>query len=264
MGQCLMDLCPLISNMVPKRISNRRTIQEALNGISWIRDIHGVLSFEIILEFIRLCNVLPNINLQPGVEDVHRWRLSSTGQYSCSSAYEVQFHGSIQFGLWERIWKSWAPEKCRFFLWLVAHDRCWTADHLARRNLPHPESCPLCDQEDETIHHILVGCVFARQFWHILLRQAGLELLSPQPSDTSFEEWWNYSAGRVHGEARKKFNTTIILRAWILWRHRNDCVFNGREPNLAVALILAGNERSWWSLAGAGALAASAAAQAVD
>ncbi|GJN12224.1 hypothetical protein PR202_ga30516 [Eleusine coracana subsp. coracana] len=86
----------------------------------------------------------------------------------------------------------------------------------------------------------------------------------PQPSDTSFEEWWNYFAGRVHGEARKKFNTTIILGAWILWRHRNDCIFNGREPNLAAVLILAGNERSWWSLAGAGALAASPAAQAVD
>ena len=26
--------------------------------------------------------------------------------------------------------------------------KCWTADRLARRGLPHPEYCPLCDQED--------------------------------------------------------------------------------------------------------------------
>jgi len=34
-------------------------------------------------------------------------------------------------------------------LWLMAHNRCWTADRLARRGLPHPEECPLCEQEDE-------------------------------------------------------------------------------------------------------------------
>lgn len=44
-----------------------------------------------------------------------------------------------------------------FFLWLVAHDRCWTADHLTRHGLPHPARCPLCDQEEETINHLLIS-----------------------------------------------------------------------------------------------------------
>jgi hypothetical protein len=34
--------------------------------------------------------------------------------------------GKILFRPWERIWKTWTPAKCRFFLWLVAHKRCWT------------------------------------------------------------------------------------------------------------------------------------------
>jgi hypothetical protein len=33
--------------------------------------------------------------------------------------------------------------------------------------LPHPEKCPPCDQED--VQHILPTCVFAHQFWHLLL-----------------------------------------------------------------------------------------------
>jgi hypothetical protein len=61
-----------------------------------------------------------------------------------------------------------------FFLWLVAHDRCWTTDRLARRNLPHPELCALCDQEEETINHLLSSCVFAREFWFILLKRVSL------------------------------------------------------------------------------------------
>ncbi|GJN18683.1 hypothetical protein PR202_gb05870 [Eleusine coracana subsp. coracana] len=126
----------------------------------------------------------------------------------------------------------------------------------ARQNLPHPEHCPFCDQEDETIHHLLVGCVFARQFWHILLSQVGLNTLSPQPSDTSFDEWWSWVSNLAADELRKGLNSIIILGAWMLWRHRNDCVFNGISPNIAIALIMAGDEKSMWSLAGAKALTA--------
>jgi hypothetical protein len=35
--------------------------------------------------------------------------------------------------------------------------------------------CPLCDQHDETINHLLVGCSFARHFWFELLRPFGLQ-----------------------------------------------------------------------------------------
>ena len=46
-----------------------------------------------------------------------------------------------------------------------SHNKCWTADRLARRGLPHPENCLLCDHEKETIDHLLVHCVFTREFW---------------------------------------------------------------------------------------------------
>jgi hypothetical protein len=64
-------------------------------------------------------------------------------------------------------------------MWLVTHNKCWTADRLARRGLPHPENCPLCDQEEETIDHLLVHCVFAIEFWFNLFRQVGLQALPP-------------------------------------------------------------------------------------
>jgi hypothetical protein len=45
-----------------------------------------------------------------------------------------------------------------FFIWLVAQNRCWTADRLAKRGLNHPNKCPLCDQNAESINHLLVSC----------------------------------------------------------------------------------------------------------
>uniref|UniRef100_A0A453KNY5 Reverse transcriptase zinc-binding domain-containing protein n=1 Tax=Aegilops tauschii subsp. strangulata TaxID=200361 RepID=A0A453KNY5_AEGTS len=62
-----------------------------------------------------------------------------------------------------------APLNVKFFLWLASQNRCWTADRLARRGLPHPAACQFCDQDDETLHHILAGCVFARITWHEVL-----------------------------------------------------------------------------------------------
>jgi hypothetical protein len=103
---------------------------------------------------------------------------------------------------------------------------------LARKGLPHPSKCPLCDQEDETINHLLLSCVFSHQVWFIILQSVGLQALAPQIGDLSFDDWWDQSSKRVEGQNRKGLNSIIILVAWSLWNHRNGCVFDGRQPSL--------------------------------
>jgi len=156
--------------------------------------------------------------LHPETPDQFRWKFSQDGSYSSKSAYAALFEGSIKFGSWRRIWKTWAPPRCKFFIWLVFHNKVWTADRLARRNLPHPEACPLCDQEDESINHLLVGCAFARQVWAMVLQQLGLLQLAPQPTSTRFSGWWKKTTAAVPKEARKGLNSLIILVAWEIWK----------------------------------------------
>ncbi|GJN02165.1 hypothetical protein PR202_ga19489 [Eleusine coracana subsp. coracana] len=116
MGQSIEDLTPLISSMVPRRTANKRTVSEALAEMRWIRDIHGVASPVIISEFLKLWDLISEVILQQETPDKHIWRLTTAGQYTAKSAYEALFQGSVQFGPWERIWKTWAPGKCRFFM----------------------------------------------------------------------------------------------------------------------------------------------------
>ena len=125
---------------------------------------------------------------------------------------------------------------------MAAHNRCWTADRLARRGLPHPDRCPLCDQEEENIQHLLVGCVFARHFWLELLQFFGLATLAPQLDEPSFDVWWDRSAWMVSGDTRKGLNSLVILGAWTIWKVRNDCVFNGATPSITTALAHAREE----------------------
>jgi hypothetical protein len=69
-------------------------------------------------------------------------------------------------------------------MWLVIKNRCWTADRLAKRELPHPTVCRLCDQEEEIIQHLL-SCVFARQVWAIIFQRLVFLSLTPQATTGS-------------------------------------------------------------------------------
>lgn len=81
--------------------------------------------------------------------------------------------------------------------------------------LPHLDQCLMCDQDDENIQHLLVGCVFARQFWFCILSSVGLTLTAPKTTDLSFEAWWDRAESAVSVEARKGLNSLITLGAWI-------------------------------------------------
>ncbi|KAG2565174.1 hypothetical protein PVAP13_7NG025168 [Panicum virgatum] len=110
------ELAPNLFSAVPKGVRKSRTVAQALHNRGWVRDIRGALTVQVLMEYLQ----------------------------------------SVRFPTWRRIWKSWAPLRCKFFLWLAIKQRIWTADRLAKRGLPHHAACPLCDQEQETAQHLLL------------------------------------------------------------------------------------------------------------
>jgi hypothetical protein len=253
-GRCIGEVAPEVLEHVPRRIASKRLVKDALTDLNWVADIRGALSVRALAQVLGLCDLLEGLVLQPGIPDRHIWKFNASGDYSSSSAYKVLLLGAVDFGPAERIWKSWAPGKCKFFLWLVEHNRCWTADRLALRGLDHPICCPLCDQADETINHLLVECSFAKQFWFLLLRSGDFQVLCPSTGDSCFDSWWEKSAEMVGKPLSKGFNSLVILGAWSIWKHRNRCVFDGCSPSVVIALSAAREEMLCWCLAGAKAL----------
>jgi hypothetical protein len=157
--------------------------------------------------------------------------------------------GSVKFAPWRRIWKSWSPLRCKFFIWLAVKNRCWTADCLSKHGLPHHSLCLLCDQVEEDVQHILVSCVFSREVWTEILLCVGLQVMAPQPDVRTFSAWWCWAASSLLKEKMKGFNSLVILVAWTIWKHRNECVFEGFNSSVPSVCQEVGAESELWCLA---------------
>jgi hypothetical protein len=71
--------------------------------------------------------------------------------------------------------------------------------------MDHPDSCPLCDQQDETVHQMLVACVFTREVWFRTLSRLGLQHLAPTSDATGFKDWWSEAERLVSKHKKKMF-----------------------------------------------------------
>ncbi|KAK1606561.1 hypothetical protein QYE76_030234 [Lolium multiflorum] len=167
-GRSIKEMAPEVYALVPKRRRKVRTVREALLDRAWIPDIAGAPNALAMWQYVQLWAGFGN----------------SSFQYTSHSCYEALFQGAITSASWELNWKSWAPPRVKFFIWLACLDRCWTGERLARRGLPHAPRCPLCDQAEETMTHLLTGCSFSKTIWFEVL--SWIRSTSGPPSEGDF------------------------------------------------------------------------------
>ena len=113
-GCSVENLAPAVFACVPPRV-RRQSVADALTNNKWVTEIRGGLTWSVIREFLQLWDCVQDFELNE-MEDRHVWRLESGGCCSSKSAYRAYFQGSITFEPWKRLWKSWAPNKCKVFL----------------------------------------------------------------------------------------------------------------------------------------------------
>jgi hypothetical protein len=165
-GSRLVDKWSDLVTVVPLRRRHKLTLDSALSNSSWIRDICGPLTVSIILQYLDARQCIDHIQLQ--VEELDRfvWHWTASGQYSSKSAYESLFVGESSILGAKELWKSRAPNKCRFFILLAC-------DRLLKHGLRSDDICPICSQETETSNHLLCQYVFSREIWFKSLWWAG-------------------------------------------------------------------------------------------
>jgi hypothetical protein len=107
----------------------------------------------------------------------------------------------------------------------------------------------ICDQEPETIDHIVVDCSFSRQIWFRASTVLGAPL-QQSPSGT-IVEWWETWRSQWTGSCMRGADTLFALIAWEIWKERNAQCFC--RANIEVQALMAGIkcQAEQWVQAGA-------------
>lgn len=168
---------------------------EALQGNRWIRDITAPMTIMALAQYLELWPNLQAIELLDGVADRITWRWTSTGQYTAKSAYRMFFAGSTKLAGENILWKTWAPQKVKLFVYIALHQRTWTAERRKRHGLQDEDSCCLCDQAQETIDHLIFNCPIAKEVWWAILNWVHLPRRFQQANTSHFTSWSNIRGG---------------------------------------------------------------------
>ena len=177
-GASLLDLAPCLCNAVSERVRAKCTVAQALHNKQWIKDITGSLTVQVLLEYLQIWEQMQHIQLFSHPDRVC-WKWTADQTFTTASAYQSFFIGQHPIMGGKLLRKTAAPPKCKFFIWLALHDRCWTAHRRKRRNLQDDDSCILCNQSSETIDHLLTGCPLSREVWFRTFLKLGWQHRAP-------------------------------------------------------------------------------------
>ncbi len=196
----------------------------ALCDNSWVLDIIGGLSVQALGEYLALWDVISGISVDLASRDEILWKVAPDGVFSVRSAYSLFSAGKTRCPLGKIIWKSRAPVRCKFFMFLAVRNACLTADNLQRRGWKLAPVCHLCSNDGETCQHIFMGYSYTQQIWGRVRTRLGLSCSSPS---ADFAVWWLAARKSVAKVDRKMFDAGVILVTWLIWKERNARVFEG-------------------------------------
>jgi hypothetical protein len=200
-------------------------VASALTNQAWIPDITGALTIPVIVQYIEIRQRLLNVQANSEITDTYWWRWVPSGAYSCHSAYKIMFVGQTAILGAPQLWKSRAPNKCRFFMWTLLLSRCWTAERRHRHGLSSSANCSLCSQELEHIDHLFLQCAFSREVWFKVLRRCGWHHFAPDPFDC-LVDWWLTSKKLVTKPRHRALDSMVISVCWSIWLQRNERLFS--------------------------------------
>ena len=89
--------------------------------------------------------------------------------FSVRLMYRMLAHSApTNFPFWS-IWNPIVPLKLVFFAWEASWGKVLTFDQVKRKGIPPANKCFLCEDDEETIDHLLIHCLRAKMLWDLLL-----------------------------------------------------------------------------------------------
>ena len=138
--------------------------------------------------------------------------------------------------LWKKFWKLNIPPKIKNFMWRTLTGVLPTAESLRTHMVKIETTCPICYQERESAHHLLLWCHIAQQCWR-------LTPLSLPCRDDSVLSW----IYRIFEICSFDIACQAIMICWTLWINRNNIVWKNHKWSPMQILTTANRRFTQWN-----------------
>ncbi|KAJ0533359.1 putative RNA-directed DNA polymerase [Helianthus annuus] len=160
--------------------------------------------------------------------DTWTWTLDTSGSYTVGSVKEClqkRLFSDLQV---DYEWNNWCPKKVNFLIWRLIQDKIPTCTALTRRNiLIQDDTCKLCGEMVESAIHLFASCRIAEQVWEFVSRWCRIQRVYA----LELKDLANIHKNN-NGSQRWKKVVSMVTKAaiWVIWRSRNEAVFEGKQP----------------------------------
>ena len=179
-------------------------------------------------EMTRFLQILHDHKFRPMGEDKLSLKNAKDKGFSVKSMYKG-FDVSPAFDFPHRlVWNPVAPPKIGVFAWEAAWGKVLTLDQLKRRGMTFANRCFMCEEEEETIDHLLIHCKFAKMLWDLFLSIVGISWVFPHSVLHTLLAWQGCAVGK---KRKKIWLAAPLCLFWNLWRARNRLVFENEVPS---------------------------------
>lgn len=145
------------------------------------------------------------------------------GQFSIKQHYQILLSGSRPVNWARYVWNRYSIPKHRLIMWLAIQNRLKTRQRLKMMNVCEDHQCLLCQQQQETVTHLLFEC----KFNELCISQV-LQWLGVTWRTRSLDQLCRWSMNRYTGNRTRKMVllSAIAATVYTIWRNRNSAYWD--------------------------------------
>ncbi|XP_050232989.1 uncharacterized protein LOC126681491 [Mercurialis annua] len=171
------------------------------------------------------------------------WHYTNSGIYSAKSGYKLLTSNpggdnSHLSSFWKSIWNLGGPPKLSCFIWRCATNSFVVQSNFQARNISAFATCKVCNQEDETLTHMLFHCPTSKQTWFA----SNLGIITQNMNFNSFIDWWIDVSDYLANASMKGQILRVAYICWNICLARYALIFHQKvvDPIATVRAALQG------------------------
>ncbi|XP_019246508.1 PREDICTED: uncharacterized protein LOC109226167 [Nicotiana attenuata] len=158
------------------------------------------------------------------MDEINEWN------YFSIKKWYNRIRGQYQNVTWRRLTcNNLGAPKWMFILNLAIQNRLLTRSRLHAWGITDEKSCPICNEAEESIEHLMFKCRTTGEIWSKILRWQGI---SRAPMEWQREIQWAENNATGSNAAAQVYRLALACAVYHIWNERNNRIFQDHQKTV--------------------------------